>query len=164
MTKFFKTSSIDSSFFFLTMAYVVFETFQIFMKNEVLIVFLTVFTCMCAYNHGMVTIMMIIIMLIITGRLCLRMCWKKWHNLLPQTFFMFAGQSEPTWMDGALIWFCFLSMCHPKLTFYLFVPTSFFGSLFSPRPPPIFFLVWNFSHPPHLLPPIVPHLPTHLYI
>jgi hypothetical protein len=27
--------------------------------------------------------------------------------------------SAPTWMDGALIGFSFLSLCHPRLTFFL---------------------------------------------
>jgi len=46
----------------------------------------------------------------------LRILYKK---TVPGT-----GQSEPaptsapTWMDGALIGFSFLSLCHPRLTFF----------------------------------------------
>jgi len=30
-----------------------------------------------------------------------------------------APTSAPTWMDGALIEFSFLSLCHPRLTFFV---------------------------------------------
>ncbi len=58
-----------------------------------------------------------------------------------------APTSAPAGMDGALIGFCFLSLCHPRLTFFL-CPFSalsqpwsefFFGTLFSPCPLPTFF-------------------------
>jgi hypothetical protein len=44
MNQYCEIRSIDSSFFFLTMACVICGTFQILVKNEVLTIFLTVFT------------------------------------------------------------------------------------------------------------------------
>jgi hypothetical protein len=89
----------------------------------------------------------------------------------------FSGQSEaaptsaPTWMDGALIGFSFLSLCHPRLTFFslhLSQPRSqFFLQLnFLPAPHPVsfFFLLLKLFPPIDLLPSIVPQWPTHLYI
>lgn len=46
-----ETRSIDSSFFFLTMACIVCKTFQIIAKNVVLTIFLIILTWMCAYGH-----------------------------------------------------------------------------------------------------------------
>jgi hypothetical protein len=73
-------------------------------------------------------------------------------------------QSAPTWMDGALIGFFFLSMCHLRLTlFFAFFQSTlisiFFATLFSPCPFPKkitldFKKNWNFifsPHPPNFL-------------
>ncbi len=85
-----------------------------------------------------------------------------------------APTSAPTWMDGALIGFSFLSLCHPRFTFFclpflssdlsvflatLFSPRPlpsfffplisgffFFGTLFSPRPPPSFFIYLKYLY------------------
>jgi len=93
---------------------------------------------------------------------------------LERTFLVFGvyglswGQSEPaptsgpTWMDGVLIGLSFLSLSHPRLTFFvcLFCPDlSFFlqlyflitSHLFS-----FFFCFWNFFHPLTHYPPLSP--------
>ncbi len=44
-----------------------------------------------------------------------------------------APTSAPTWMDGALIVFSFLSLCHPRLTFFV-CP---FSALISTKAPPL---------------------------
>jgi hypothetical protein len=51
MSQYYETRSINSNFFFLTMACVVCGTFQILAKNGVLTIFLMILTWMCAYGH-----------------------------------------------------------------------------------------------------------------
>ncbi len=88
------------------------------------------------------------------------MCYHKIENrniarrtLLSSSDERYRGQSEsaptsaPTWMDGALIGFSFLSLCHPGLTVFV-CPFSalisvFFATLFSSRPLPSFFSPWS---------------------
>jgi hypothetical protein len=78
-----------------------------------------------------------------------------------------APTSAPTWMDGALIGFSFLSMCHPRLTFFVcpFQPWSalisvfFFWELYfllTPHPVSFFFCFWNFFHQPTYYPALSP--------
>jgi hypothetical protein len=76
-----------------------------------------------------------------------------------------APTSAPTWMDGALIgWFSFLSLCHPRSTFFLcpfsaLISVFFCNFIFSPPPPTqflFFFGFWNFSCPPTHYPPLSP--------
>jgi len=95
-------------------------------------------------------------------------------NLMPPwplSLTLTCGQSEPAptsaplWMDGALIGFSFLSLCHPMLTFFL-CPFSalispdlsfFSGTSFSPRPPPSFFIFFLLKlFPPTYYPPLSP--------
>jgi hypothetical protein len=82
-----------------------------------------------------------------------------------------APTSAPTWMDGALIGFSFLSLCHPRLTFFvcpflaLFQAWSqfFFATLFSPHPNPILFIyLFSFETFP-TQPPTTPHCPPPTY-
>jgi hypothetical protein len=75
-------------------------------------------------------------------------------------------------MDGALIGFSFLSLCHPTLTFFLcpfsaLTSVYFCNFYFLPALDLVsfyFFTLETFpTHPPtHPLPPTVPHRPTHL--
>ncbi len=78
---------------------------------------------------------------------------KGFHHLSGQS--EPAPTSAPTWMDGALIGFSFLSLCHPRLTFLfaLSQPWSalisgfFCNFIFSPSPSQFFFppdLCWFF--------------------
>jgi hypothetical protein len=75
-----------------------------------------------------------------------------------------APTSAPTWMDGALIGFSFLSLCHPRFTFFCLPFLSpdlsfFFATLFYPRPlPRFFFLLLKLFSSTHLLPPPPPPL------
>ncbi len=108
-----------------------------------------------------------------------------------------AGQSEPaptsapTWMDGALIGFSFLSLCHPRLSFFVcpfsaLISVFFCNFIFSPPLPSFFFspdlrfFFWNFifspaptqffffffcafdTFPTH--PPTTPHCPPLTYL
>ncbi len=76
--------------------------------------------------------------------LSLHNSWFALRYLLTE---MARPQCEPEWMDGALIGFCFLSVCHIRLTFFvcpfsaLSQPWSqfFLATLFSPCPLPSFF-------------------------
>ncbi len=83
------------------------------------------------------------------------------YQVLSTDYIPTLGQSEPaptsapTWMDGALIGFSFLSLCHPRLTFSLpFLSPDlsfFFATLFCPRPLPSFFFLAFETFPTHLL-------------
>jgi hypothetical protein len=86
-------------------------------------------------------------------------------HLKKKCFLIKLGQSEPaptsapTWMDGALIGFSFLSLCHPRLTFsclpFLSPDLSFSLQLyFLPAPHPVS-VSFNFETFPT-------HPPTHL--
>jgi hypothetical protein len=77
MSQYYKTRSIDSNFFFLTMACVVCGTFQILAKNGVLIVFLTIFTWMCAYGHEDMMVTCILLDVVIS----------QWHGYLTHNIF-----------------------------------------------------------------------------
>ncbi len=80
--------------------------------------------------------------------------------LTPPTPIKILGQSEPaptsapTGMDGALIGFSFLSLCHPQVGIFplpFLSPDSFFCNFIFSLPPTrflFFFHFWNFSHPP----------------
>jgi hypothetical protein len=76
--------------------------------------------------------------------------------------------SAPAWMDGALKGFSFLSLCHPRLTFFacpdqpwsqFFYPPwslfSFWNFIFSPPPTRFPFLFACETFPSH--PPTTPH-------
>ncbi len=112
-------------------------------------------------------------------------------HLKKKCFLIKLGQSEPaptsapTWMDGALIGFSFLSLCHPRFTFFLCPSSALFLSpdlsfslqlYFLPAPFPVFFFplisvffYWNFIFsPPHtrfllLLKHFPPTTPTVLH-
>ncbi len=80
-----------------------------------------------------------------------------------------APTSAPTWMDGSLRGFSFLSLCHPRSTFFV-CPFSHFLSpdlgffcnfIFSPPRTWDFILFFAFeTFPTH--PPTTPHCPHHL--
>ncbi len=94
---------------------------------------------------------------------------KPFMNLvIQQEHIKVIGQSEPaptsapSWMDGALIGFSFLSMCHPRITFFLYtfstlISVFFFKLYFLPAPHPIFYFYFfsllKFFSPTDLLPP-----------
>ncbi len=78
-----------------------------------------------------------------------------------------APTSAPTWMDGALIGFSFLSLCHIRLTFFVspfsaLISVFFLGNFIFSPPPTQFFCVWllKLFPPTHLLPP---HCPPQTY-
>ncbi len=111
------------------------------------------------------------------------------RTLLSSSDERYRGQSEPaptsapTWMDGALIGFSFLSLCHPRFTFFVcpfsalisvffcnfifspplsqfffpLISLFFWNFIFSPAPTQfLFFCFWNFSRPLTYYPPLPP--------
>jgi hypothetical protein len=73
------------------------------------------------------------------------------------------------WMDGALIGFSFLSLWHPRLNFFLclflaMILGFFLRIFFFPHRAPSFSFFDFETFSSQLLPPIVPHQFTHLYI
>jgi hypothetical protein len=93
-----------------------------------------------------------------------------WHFFLDSRVQSEPGPTTaPTWMDDALIGFSFLSLCHPRFTFFclpfLSPDLSFLLQLyFLPAPHPVFFFLWNFSRPPTYYPPLSPsNLLTYIF-
>ncbi len=84
----------------------------------------------------------------------------KW-SALPRVH-QLAPTSAPTWMDGAVIGFPFLSLCHPRLTSFLCSFSSlksvfFFLQLyFLPAPHPVFFFSRKLFPPTYSPPPMSP--------
>ncbi len=104
--------------------------------------------------------------------------WKQKHCTANTVIILssderYRGQSEPaptralTWMDGALIGFSFLSLCHPTLTFFV-CPFSalisvffFFELYFLPAPHPVSFFFSFETFPAR--PSTSPHCPSPTY-
>ncbi len=113
----------------------------------------------------------------------LRCYWERLREHLANTL---VGSLKGTWlehvgntlgtrkknqMDGAQIGFSFLSLCHPRFTFFLcpfsaLISVFFCNFIFSLPPTQFLFFFWllKLFPPTHLLPPIVPLQPTRLYI
>ncbi len=72
-----------------------------------------------------------------------------------------AHTSAPTWMDGALIYSSFLSLCHPRFTFFIcpfsaLISVFFNNFIFSPPTTKFLFSFPLETSPPPLPPPPSP--------
>jgi hypothetical protein len=98
-------------------------------------------------------------MLVITGRLCLRMWWREWRNLPTADLFHVLPTrvnqhptSAPMWMDDGWCTDRILFSIHVPSQVHLFfvcpfsalISVFFYNFIFSPPPSQYFFFPWPF--------------------